>query len=150
MKRLLAIAVLGAALWMAQAQAVTGPVPTSTKRDLAAPAHYDTTFATSAASDQYITWGFAAEKVTIDLLTTSQQVIAQIYGDQRTLLSASGAGTVNPRFGLTRVTGNQLTLPALSSYTWNNGAPVFYGLRVLYTGGACTVIVSADRASAAK
>lgn len=150
-KRLLiALACMAAAVLLSTLSgAVTGVNPLTSKRDNVASAWWDTTFTTAAGpSDVYCNWGFSATSVTISTITASQQVLCQVYGKQTPLLNTGGsAGSVaNPRAGMPAVDGEELTIPATSTFPYYaDGAAIFYGLRVKYTGGACTVIVTAAR-----
>jgi hypothetical protein len=150
-KRLLfALASLAAAVLLSTLSgAVTGVNPLTSKRDNVNSAWWDTTFTTAAGpSDVYCNWGFSATTVTISTMTTGQSALCQIYGKQTALLNQGGSsGSVsNPRAGMPAVDGEELTIPALATFPYNaDGAAIFYGLRVKYTGGACTVIVTAAR-----
>ena len=149
-RSLVALAVLALALVLSSISGdVTGVNPLTSKRDDSGPAYWDTTFATAAGpSDVYMNWGFSATKVWIHTMTASQSVLAQVYGNQNPIRNYGGSAssTPNPRTGIARVDGEELTIPALTDFPFDgDGAALFYGARVKYTGGACTVIVSAVR-----
>jgi len=108
-----------------------------------AQAHWDTTWTTGSSSDDTLTFGFGARRVSV-CTPSGVTVQVQVLGAADLLKNPILGTANNPRAGLARVASTLYTLEASACRTFDNDQKVFYGVRLKATGTDGAVLIDVD------